>query len=90
MKLHVPTSRSFIAALIVVTILLCAATLVTANSAAMAIWLSAHPQSDNTLWGARASRLVSASILLIVLDVSLAAFTAWCVARRRRERMKGR
>jgi hypothetical protein len=86
MKLHVPTSRSFIAALIVVTILLCAATLVTANSAAMAIWLSAHPHADNTLWGARASRLVSASILLIVLDVALVALAALCISKRRRER----
>jgi hypothetical protein len=90
MKLQVPTSRSFIAALIVVTILLCTATLVTAYFAAMAIWLSAHPHSDHTLWGVRASRLVSASMLLIVLDVALVAFTAWCVARRRRERLKGR
>jgi hypothetical protein len=39
MKLHVPTSRSFIAALIAVTILLGATTLVTAYFAAMAIWL---------------------------------------------------
>ena len=62
---------------------------VTVYLATMSVWLSAHPQADNSMWGDRASSLLGAVAVLVLADVCILVYVMCCIAKRREEAAKG-
>lgn len=49
--------------------LLAVSAAVTVYLATMSVWLLAHPQADNAMWGDRASSLLGTVAVLVLADV---------------------